>query len=230
MAARNSFFASSAEDEAMEASNGPFWNALVARIEEDHGTRAFDDLIDVGCHRGGFLEQVARRWRLGRVSGIEPVVAARAAALDRLRAAGVAATLLGPEEWGRIPDGTVPLLTAQEVLYLVEDLGSLMKEVARVLRPGAAAYMTLGSHTGNPLWPHWRPILTEMGLIVFDHSPMDVLRAGETAGLCPAVRPLRTDGWIRYSPSTARFPVPDVATLMEHHYRHKLLFAFGKPG
>ncbi|AWU98065.1 class I SAM-dependent methyltransferase [Azospirillum ramasamyi] len=228
METRQSFFPTAAMDADMEEANGPFWDDLIARIEEDAPGAALDGLLDVGCHRGGFLERVAARWALRTVYGIEPVAELRAAAAARL--SGVAqAVILDVDGWERIPDDAVPLVTAQEVLYLVGDLDGMMRRIARVLRPGGAAYLTLGSHTENPLWPHWRPILVSMGLVVFDHSPLDILRAGEAAGLNPAVRPLRTDGWVTYRPSAARFPVPSVAALIDHHFRHKLLFCFEKP-
>lgn len=228
METRQSFFPTAAMDGEMEEANGPFWDDLIARIEEDAPGAALDGLLDVGCHRGGFLERVAARWALRTVYGIEPVAELRAAAVARL--SGVAqAVILDVDGWERIPDDAVPLVTAQEVLYLVGDLDGMMRRIARVLRPGGAAYLTLGSHTENPLWPHWRPILVSMGLDVFDHSPLDILRAGEAAGLNPAVRPLRTDGWVTYRPSATRFPVPSVAALIDHHFRHKLLFCFEKP-
>lgn len=65
-----------------------------------------------------------------------------------------------------------------------------------------------------------------MGQRVFSRAPLDILQAAEAAGLRTAVRPLRRDGWIIHSPSTTRFPVPSVADLCDHQYRHKLLFRF----
>lgn len=228
MNARDSFFPTAAMDGDMEVANGPFWDALITHIEEDAPGAVFDGLLDVGCHRGGFLERVVARWKLRTVYGIEPVAGLRTAAAARLSRVAEA-LILDADGWEQIPDDAVPLITAQEMLYLVGDLDGAMRRIGRVLRPGGAAYLTLGSHTENPLWPRWRQILGSMGLEVFDHSPLDILRAGEAAGLNPAVRPLRTDGWITYRPSAARFPVPSVTALIDHHFRHKLLFCFDKP-
>ncbi len=228
MDVRNSFFPTVTMDGEMEMANGPFWDALIAHIEEDAPGVAFDGLLDVGCHRGGFLERAAARWKLSTLYGIEVVANLREAASARLSKISEA-LILDAAGWDQIPDEAVSLVTAQEVLYLIDDLDCMMKRIERVLRPGGAGYLTLGSHTENPLWPHWRPVLVSMGIEVFDHAPLEILRAGEAAGLNPAVRPLRTDGWITYRPSVACFPVPSVAALIEHHFRHKLLFCFDKP-
>jgi len=228
MNAGNSFFPTTAMDGDMEVANGPFWDALITHIEEDAPGGVFDGILDVGCHHGGFLERVVARWPLRTVYGIEPVAGLRTAAAARLSSA-VTALIFDEDGWDQIPDDAVPLVTAQEMLYLVGDLDGMMRRIGRVLCPGGAAYLTLGSHTENPLWPRWRQILVSMGLEVFDHSPLDILRAGDAAGLNPAVRPLRTNGWISYRPAVARFPVPSVSALIDHHYRHKLLFCFDKP-
>lgn len=226
MSGRASFLSSASADEGMEIANNAFWTALIDRIEEDHPGGGLDSLLDIGCHRGGFLARVAPRWRAARVVGIEPVASLRRVAEQRLRATGLSADLLAPEDWGRVPAQSVALVTGQEVLYLIEDTLRLFSDVARVLRPGGRAYFTLGSHTENPLWPAWRAILTDIGHRVFDHAPMALMAAAESAGLWPSVRPLRTDGWIVYSPATAQFPAPTVTALTDHHFRHKLLFRF----
>jgi hypothetical protein len=87
----------------------------------------------------------------------------------------------------------------------------------------------MGCHTENPLWPAWRPILEEQGLPVYDHSPLSILEQAERAGLSTAVQPLRTQGWVLLEPSRMRFPVASLTSLLDHHYRHKLLFCFTKP-
>lgn len=227
MPGHQTFFASEADDAALEKLNAVFWQCLVEHIDNDYGPgMRVGSMIDVGCHRGGFLHRAAGYWQCEYVFGIEPLDMLRMMASERLEAAGIPATLLPPDSWNLIPNDTADLVIGQEVLYLIEDLDELLGHVARVLRPRRRAYFTLGCHKENPLWPEWRTILTDMGLRVFDHAPLDIIRAAERAGLGSAVRPLRRDGWIIHSPSTTMFPVPSVSALCDHQYRHKLLFRF----
>lgn len=227
MAGRRTFFASEADDAALEDINTVFWQALVGHIDDDYGTGTdVGTMVDVGCHRGGFLHRAAGYWQCEHVFGIEPLDVPRMMAAERLEAAGLAATILPPESWNLIPKDAADLVVGQEVLYLVEDLDELLAHVARVLRRGRRAYFTLGCHTENPLWPEWRAVLTDMGQRVFDRAPLDILRSAEAVGLRTAVRPLRRDGWIIHSPTQTKFPVPSVAALCDHQYRHKLLFRF----
>ena len=40
------------------------------------------------------------------------------------------------------------------------------------------------------------------------------------------IRALRRSGWVTYDPLRADFRYPDVRTMFDHHYRHKLIFRF----
>lgn len=213
----------------MEVANATFWESLFAIVENDRDVGTIVSLLDVGCHSGALLGRAATRWGLQRLYGIEPVASLRQTAIDRLSDLSLEAlSIVDPERWNEIADGSIDLVFSQEVLYLVKDVAELFRHIARVLVPTGAAYVTLGCHTENPLWPQWRKILIDMGLSVYNHAPMDILRHAESAGLWPALRPLRRDGWIIHAPSTSRFPVPDVTKLLDHHYRHKLLFRLEK--
>lgn len=227
MSGRRTFFASEADDAALEDINTVFWQCLVEHIDTDYGSGTrIGTVVDVGCHRGGFLHRAAGHWECDHVFGIDPLDVPRMMASKRLEMAGIPATILPPESWNLIPKDAADLVVGQEVLYLIEDLEELMGNVARVLRPRRRAYFTLGCHTENPLWPEWRAILIDMGQQVFDRSPLEIMRAAEGAGMRTAVRPLRRDGWIIHSPSTTKFPVPSINALCDHQYRHKLLFRF----
>lgn len=229
MTDRPSFFPTHGEDQALEIANATFWESLLAVVEEDRDVRTIESVLDVGCHSGALLGCTAKRWNLRRLYGIEPVAPLRRTAIEQLSELSLEALcIFDPERWGEIADGSIDLVLSQEVLYLVEDVAELFRHIARVLVPTGAAYVTLGCHTENPLWPRWREVLVGMGLTVYDHAPMDILRHAASAGLWTALRPLRRDGWIIHTPSAARFPVPDVTALMDHHYRHKLLFRLEK--
>jgi SAM-dependent methyltransferase len=136
--------------------------------------------------------------------------------------------VLPPERWGEIPTAGIDLLTCHEVLHLVDDLPGLFHHVSRTLRAGGTAFVVAGCHTENPVWPRWREQLLVAGQTVIDRSPFDILRAGINAGLRGALRPLRRDGWIIYDPDRAAFTYSSAEELLEHQYRHKLLFRFVK--
>ena len=121
------------------------------------------------------------------------------------------------------------LVTCHEVLHLLEDLPHLFGHISRVLRRTGSAYIVAGCHTENPVWKTWSTKLRDAGQTVFDRTPFDILKAGSGAGLRGALRPLRRDGWIIYDPSEAVFEYASIADLLDHQYRHKLLFRFLKP-
>lgn len=220
---RSSFFGDPALDAELPASNEAFWLALA-----DHAARecraAPNVILDVGCHAGGLLELLGRRFQPEELIGVEPLGAARALAAERLDGLPSRVTLLDPAEWSQIEPAQVDLLTSHEVLYLEADLPGFMGRVRRVLAPDGLALLVLGCHAANPLWRAWMPALREAGHAIYDHHPFDILAAASEAGLRAALQPLRRSGWITYDPGTAAFRYPDLATMLEHHYRHKLLF------
>jgi hypothetical protein len=116
------------------------------------------------------------------------------------------------------------LITAHEMLYLEHDLKAFMERIGRVLSADGSAYLVLGSHAENPLWPLWKPAIVAAGHAVYDHLPLDIMAAASACQLLPSVQPLRTFGWETYDANDATFRYPDVQTMMDHHYRHKLLF------
>ena len=132
--------------------------------------------------------------------------------------------LLDTSEWTRISPGSIDLITSHEVLYLEPDVRAFMERIRGALAPGASAYVVLGCHSENPLWKIWKAPLTAAGLRVFDHAPIEIMAAASSAGLLPSVQPLRRSGWITYDPLRTAFPYPDVHTMIEHHYRYKLVF------
>lgn len=222
---RRTFFGDPALDDDLPRVNEAFWASLIAHVERDDPP-APRVILDVGCHRGGLLHALARRFAPAELFGIEPLAGARAAATRLLEGEAGRVTLLEPSRWGEIETGSVDLVTSHEVLYLEPDLEDFMRRVRRVLAPAGVAYVVLGSHAENPLWPAWKSSLVEAGHRVYDHAPLEIMAASSSAGLLPSVQPLRRSGWVTYDPLHADFQYPDVRTMFDHHYRHKLIFRF----
>ena len=220
---RRTFFSDPALDDELPTVNESFWSALIAHIERD-GVQAPTAILDIGCHTGGLLQQLSRRFRATALIGIEPLAAARAAAAQRLTGAAESVTLLDPTDWARVPAARIDLITSHETLYLEGDLRSFMGRVRLALRNAGAAYIVLGCHAENPLWQQWKPQLIAAGHRVYDHAPLEIMEAAASVGLLPSVQPLRRSGWVTYNPLRAEFRYPDVHTMFDHHYRHKLIF------
>ena len=218
-----SFFDDPALDTNLPAVNEAFWAALIGIIDSDAHSAA-RAILDVGCHSGGLLDALTRRFAPARIFGIEPLATARIAASRRLANVSAAVTLLDVSQWDQVPTRAIDLVTSHEVLYLEPDVPGFMRKVHRVLALDGHAYVVLGCHAENPLWHAWRSRLTAAGRTVYDHVPLDIMEAASAAGLSASVQPLRRVGWITYDPRRAEFPYPDVRTMFDHHYRHKLVF------
>lgn len=226
---RRTFFGSPREDAALAGRNEIFWRALLGHIEADRAIQPGATILDWGCHRGGLLCLAARQLRPQQVHGLEPLLEARRLAQAALDREGIKGSVLHPDEITSIGSETVDLIISHEVFYLLEDLSAVMNECRRILRHGGAAYVVLGCHTENPIWSSWKAELEGQGLVVFDHAPFDLLRAASDAGFSPAFRPLRDRGWVHYDPNGEGFSFPSASALLEHQFKHKLLFRFMSP-
>ena len=73
------FFGDPALDRDLPMVNESFWCSLVDHIERDRipPPRV---ILDVGCHTGGLIEALSRRFAPAELYGIEPLAAARLAA------------------------------------------------------------------------------------------------------------------------------------------------------
>jgi SAM-dependent methyltransferase len=220
---RETFFKNTALDNELPTVNEIFWSSLIEHIERDSDSLP-RVLLDVGCHTGELLYALSRRFAPAELFGIEPLVTARSTASRRLKGAAANVKLLDTSEWGILPTGAIDLITSHEVLYLEPDVQDFMRRIRRILSPGGAAYVVLGCHSENPLWQTWKIPLIAAGHRVYDHVPIEIMAAASSAGLFPSVQPLRRSGWVLYDPLRAEFNYPDVRTMFDHHYRHKLIF------
>ncbi|MEZ6018437.1 MAG: class I SAM-dependent methyltransferase [Planctomycetota bacterium] len=221
------YFFDPEEDRRLDERNVHFWRALVGHVQADRSVSPGATLLDIGCHRGGLLELMLERLKPAKLIGLEPLTSARRVAFQRLARFTADVELLGSEDWSELPDACVDLVVGHEVLQYISDAAGVMTEIRRVLAPGRFAYLILGCHTENPLWADWKRELEALGHEVFDHAPLDLMAAGVRAGLTPSVRPLRDSGWAYYDPSVSgAFSYPSVGALLDHQFRHKLLFRF----
>jgi SAM-dependent methyltransferase len=215
------------DDASLEHANQIFWSSLLGHIQaEVRGP--VESILDVGCHHGGLLMRLAALLHPKNITGIEPSNIARSRAMFRLRKLAPSVAVLAPERWSEIPTSSIDLLTCHEVLHLVEDLPVLFGQITRTLRAHGTAFVVAGCHTENPIWPRWSEQLRSAGQNVMDRAPFDILRAAINAGLSGAMRPLRRDGWVIYNPDHATFTYSSAEELLDHQYRHKLLFRFVK--
>lgn len=215
------------DDTSLEHANQIFWASLLKHVQAEVSAPV-ESILDIGCHHGGLLVRLAATFHPKSITGVEPSSISRERALFRLRKVAPSVAVLSPERWGEVPAASVNLITCHEVLHLVEDLPGLFYQISRTLRPQGTAYVVAGCHMENPVWPRWSEQLRAAGQTVMDRSPFDILRAGINAGLSGALRPLRRDGWIIYDPDHAAFQYSSAEELLDHQYRHKLLFRFVK--
>ena len=215
------------KDISLEQANRIFWASLIGHIKSEIRV-APENILDLGCHHGGLLEQLATEFRPQSLTGIEPSAHCRERALFRLRKLALKVSILPPERWSEVPASSINLLTCHEVLHLVEDLPELFHQISRTLQKRGTVFVVAGCHTENPLWRQWSAQLQDQGQTIYNRTPFDILRAADNAGLSGAIRPLRRDGWVIYNPDQATFKYSSVEELFDHQYRHKLLFRFIK--
>jgi 2-polyprenyl-6-hydroxyphenyl methylase/3-demethylubiquinone-9 3-methyltransferase len=93
------------------------------------------DVLDLGC-AGGFMAE-AMATRGANVTGIDPAAEAIAAARSHARASGLRIAYdIGVGEELPYADASFDAVICVDVLEHVRDLGRVLAEVARVLRPG----------------------------------------------------------------------------------------------
>ena len=214
------------DDEELEAANGSLWSEFLNKVKADVPDARPQSVLDIGCHRGGLLEKLAKAWRPARVYGVEPVGALRKRARFRLRTVADTVEIFDPADWDRVPSSSIDLAVSFETLHLINNLESLFRSVARVLHERGRAYFVLGCHAENPVWPAWREELVAMGHEVTTHTPLAVMQAGSAVGFMPSVRPLRDQGWVVHDPLSPGFSFRSVDQLLAHHFKYKLIFRF----
>jgi SAM-dependent methyltransferase len=127
--------------------------------------RAGLDLLDVGCGPGSLTADLARRVAPGRVIAIDSAVAP----LDEARAAAAEAGVevevrVGDAYAIDLPDDSVDVVHAHQVLQHVADPVAVLREMARVCRPGGlvaardADYAAMTWAPADPRLDRWLEI------------------------------------------------------------------------
>jgi len=108
------------------------------------------DVLDLGCGGGLMSEAYARRG--ARVTGVDPSAGSLAAARAHAELSGLAIRYeQGTGESIPLLDGSFGLVSCCDVLEHVNDLDTVSREVARLLRPGGFYFFD----TINRTWLSW---------------------------------------------------------------------------
>lgn len=130
------------EDVWADVADGPPWAWEWRRELLAEDVHEGERVLDLGCGAGHFLSVV--RQGGGRPIGVE--LAERALERAREHEPSAEAHLMAPD--GSIPlaHGSVDLVWCSEVVEHVADVGQLLSEVRRVLRPGGRLLLTTPFH------------------------------------------------------------------------------------
>jgi SAM-dependent methyltransferase len=153
---------------------------IARRLDEIVATfepyRQTNRLLDVGCGAGSFLEAAARAgWRPHGVEVSRPAV-------EHVRRLGFE-IFAGELESADHPDGHFDVVVASEVLEHVADPRAMLREIARVLRPGGLLWATTPHGRGvsaRALGARWSAVSPPEHLHLF--SVASIRRALREAG------------------------------------------------
>jgi len=115
---------------------------VIEKMAEISGVGDTSEVADVGTGTGFVAAGIAPRVR--RVLGIDNAPAMLEVARENLRALGVSNVDLAVGEVARLPleDGSVDAAFANMVLHHAEDPAAMLREMARVVRPGGTVMIT----------------------------------------------------------------------------------------
>lgn len=153
---------------------------FVAEVGVGHG----DQLLDVGCGRGGPGLWVAAHTG-ARLTGVDIADSALAAATARAECLGLAQHaefLIGRFEELPLPSGSVDAVMSVDALLFTPDKALAAVELARVLRPGGRLVLTTWDYSRQPAGrppqvADHRPLLEAAGFTVLAYDETDDWRA-----------------------------------------------------
>jgi SAM-dependent methyltransferase len=129
-----------------ETGRHPLWhNAFTAeryrRVLAALGPLGGQRVLDYGCGDGALLARLARAvGPTGEAHGFDPTPGALELAARMLRGRGLAATLYGDSR--SLPAAYFDRVGCSEVIEHVDEPSDLLRDIARVLRPGGIAVLT----------------------------------------------------------------------------------------
>jgi SAM-dependent methyltransferase len=209
-------------DASMQHPNLPLWTAMIGQLQRR--ARGNEKVLDYGCGEGQFLRVLHRTRPFAEGVGVD----IDSTALERGRATLTedepielgAPDLLNQQPW------SFDLVFAQEVFWMIEDLGELAARLHSLTKNGGECYATVGCHVGNPLWEHRKAWLQEQGFTAFDYSIDDVAKVFFEAGFEVGVKRLPVDEFTGYHPVHTPMMTRSLAEQVAATAEHKMLFHF----
>ena len=222
----DNWWGDSTEYEAlMEDEHTPQWLQMIDLMSEEDITQK--SVLDFGCNQGGFLRLLYLKKPYKKATGVD--IAAQTIAQATERSAAIPAEFIvsaditqnGLEE-------QFDLCFSNEVVYLLPDIQKHANDIQSVLKKGGVYYLSISSHTDNPMWPRWKEMIEkESAVTVQNYSLTDISDAFIAAGLYVSARPFKPEGFLPVSQSNEWFRTPQ--EVFEYYYRQKVLFRIEKP-
>ena len=187
-------------DQRMAAHNQPAWDAIADRVLESRKylPESSWTVVDWGGGEGGLLRTMAKRTFscFDLLIGVDPDNEARRKALEKMPETGLdEKSYLFLKTLEEVGSQSVDVFLSHETLYLVK-LRWFFPELKRVLKPGGAAFVALGSHSENEAWIQRRQVIDKThGIHSYVHAPMDIVETGHAAGFKSGFRRLWPAGY-----------------------------------
>lgn len=212
-----------AEENEMGPGHEPMWRHFIKRLPHDDLSDC--NVLDFGCNQGRFLRLLHAlkpfRYGLGLDIAVDSIAVANAGKGDLPIDYEVVGDLARHAE-------RFDVATSYEVIYLIGDLAAHAEQMMTLLRDGGVYYAVTGCHAGNPLWPRWREMISEISTIpVPDNTPEDIVGAFRAAGFVASAKHFRYDGFVKLSDFGGQYDT--VAQALDQSDRIALMFRFEKP-